>query len=146
MAFPFTEIVRLCYAVVKIGGRRDYMGSLDYETNYGDEEDQEQKKALQSIMRKLKSGEYSKVLVGIREKLGLAPKISCVQMEALLIHAAENRFQEDTMARDIVLMSWGLLQGYDNHRTLQEPKDFQTAFAERSEKFLRGKQLYFKKI
>lgn len=82
------------------------MGSLDYETNYGDEEDQEQKKALQSIMRKLKSGEYSKVLVGIREKLGLAPKISCVQMEALLIHAAENRFQEDTMARDIVLMSW----------------------------------------
>ena len=41
MAFPFTEIVRLCYAVVKIGGRRDYMGSLDYETNYGDEEDQE---------------------------------------------------------------------------------------------------------
>lgn len=121
------------------------MGSLDYETNYGDEEDQEQKKALQSIMRKLKSGEYSKVLVGIREKLGLAPKISCVQMEALLIHAAENRFQEDTMARDIVLMSWGLLQGYDNHRTLQEPKDFQTAFAERSEKFLRESSYISKK-
>lgn len=121
------------------------MGSLDYETNYGDEENQEQKKALQSIMRKLKSGEYSKVLVGIREKLGLAPKISCVQMEALLIHAAENRFQEDTMARDIVLMSWGLLQGYDNHRTLQEPKDFQTAFAERSEKFLRESSYISKK-
>lgn len=121
------------------------MGNSDYETNYGDEEEQEQKKALQDIMRKLKSGEYSKVLVDIREKLGLAPKISCAQMEALLIHAVEDYFRKNAMTRDIVLMSWGLLQGYDNHRTLQEPKDFQTALAERSEKFLRESSYISKK-
>lgn len=120
------------------------MSSSDYEPNY-EEEEKRQKKALQDIMRSLKSGKSEDILTCICDELGLTRKMRGAQMEALLIHATEKRFEKKTMTRDIVLMSWGLLQGYDNHRMLQEPKDFQMALSERSEKFLKESSYISKK-
>lgn len=110
----------------------------------GNAEDQEQIKKLRKEMRDLRSKIYSERIDAIRECLGFTNEVSRADIEAFLIYAVEEKYQ-NTIKRDYMLADWGLLCGYSNHRKLGGADDSSAAVTERRKKFLRESTYIYEK-
>ncbi len=91
---------------------------------------------FQKHMRSVRNSDYWAALGSIKTDLGLSDKISDASIEALLIYATRDCFKE-TLDADIVLSAFGLLKGFDNQHSTEEPKDADALIIVRRKMFIK---------
>ncbi len=92
----------------------------------------------------LKSGEYYEALVTIRDDLRLPPDTKHSEMEALLIFAVKDIYNDELEA-DVALMAVGLLADFSRTQDRAEAKEAGRLYSSRRENFLRQTDFIEKK-
>lgn len=96
----------------------------------------EELKNFKKHMRSVRNSDYRAALGLIKMDLGLPPKTSDAEIEALLIYATRDCFGESLDA-DMVLSAFGLLKGFDNQHNTEEPKDADVLITARRKMFIK---------
>lgn len=92
----------------------------------------------------LKSGGYYEALITIRDDLGLPPNTKHSEMEALLIFAVKDIYNDELEA-DVALMAVGLLADFSRTQDRAEAKEEGRLYSGRRENFLRQTDFIEKK-